>query len=113
MLPTVRTRRTHWIATAWMTCALMSALAGDWPSWRGPTRTGRPAANEPVLTQLPSAPHVVWSIAAGPGYASPIVAEGLVFAMEAQEGKEVLRALEAASGAERWKAIVDETFTDS
>jgi len=33
--------------------------------------------------------------------------------MEAQEGKEVLRALEAASGTERWKAIVDETFTDS
>ena len=113
MLPTVRTRRTRWIATAWMTCALMSTLAGDWPQWRGPTRTGRPAANEPVLTQLPSAPRVVWSIAAGPGYASPIVAEGLVFAMEAQEGKEVLRALEAASGTERWKAIVDETFTDS
>ena len=113
MLPTVRTRRTHWIATAWMTCALMSALAGDWPSWRGPTRTGRPAANEPVLTQLPSAPHVVWSIAAGPGYASPIVAGGRVFAMEAQDGKEVLRALDAASGAERWKAVVDETFTDS
>ena len=33
--------------------------------------------------------------------------------MEAQDGKEVLRALDAASGAERWKAIVDETFTDS
>jgi outer membrane protein assembly factor BamB len=41
------------------------------------------------------------------------VAEGLVFAMEAQQGQEVLRALDAASGAERWKAIVDETFTDS
>ncbi len=96
-----------------MTCALVSALAGDWPQWRGPTRTGRPAANEAVLTQLPSAPHVVWSIAAGPGYASPIVAGGRVFAMEAQDGKEVLRALDAASGAERWKAVVDETFTDS
>jgi outer membrane protein assembly factor BamB len=33
--------------------------------------------------------------------------------MEAQDGKEVLRALDAASGAERWKAVVDETFTDS
>ena len=56
---------------------------------------------------------MVWSIAAGPGYASPIVAGGRVFAMEAQDGKEVLRALDAASGAERWKAVVDETFTDS
>jgi hypothetical protein len=87
MLPTVGTRRAICILAAWMVGVAVPRLSGDWPQWRGPTRTGRVAVNEPVLTRLPSAPHVVWSIAAGPGYASPIVAEGLVFAMEAQEGQ--------------------------
>jgi outer membrane protein assembly factor BamB len=33
--------------------------------------------------------------------------------MEAQEGKEVLRALDAADGHELWKTVIDETFRDS
>ncbi|MCE2827810.1 MAG: PQQ-binding-like beta-propeller repeat protein [Verrucomicrobium sp.] len=87
--------------------------AADWPQWRGPTRTGHPAADEAPLMTLPASPRVVWSVEAGPGYASPVVAGDRVFVAEAQGGKEVLRALDATSGTERWKAVVDETFTDS
>ncbi len=93
--------------------AILGATAADWPQWRGPDRTGHPAPTEPTLTHLPASPRVVWSIAAGPGYASPVVAGGQVFALEAQEGREVLRALDAATGTERWKNVLDETFTDS
>jgi len=75
--------------------------AADWPLWRGPTRTGHPSAEEAPLIALPDSPKVVWSVAAGPGYASPVVAGDLVFAAEAQEGKEVVRALDAAAGTER------------
>jgi outer membrane protein assembly factor BamB len=113
MIHTLGFRRTgRAILVAWA-CSSLSLWAGDWPQWRGPGRTGNPAADEPALTALPAAPRVVWSVAAGPGYASPVVSGGLVFAMEAQDGKEVLRALDAATGSERWKAMVDDTFSDS
>lgn len=112
ILTLVSQRARHAVATL-LGCLLMASLSADWPQWRGPTRTGRPAPQEPALTGLPASPRVVWSIAAGAGYASPVVVDGRVFAAEAQGGKEVVRALDAATGAERWKATVDDTFTDT
>ncbi|NBP23905.1 MAG: hypothetical protein EBU81_04980 [Proteobacteria bacterium] len=117
MPPLAGTRRfARMVTIAWVGGALGAILgvtAADWPQWRGPDRTGHPAPTEPTLTHLPASPRVVWSMAAGPGYASPVVAGGQVFALEAQEGREVLRALDAATGTERWKSVLDETFTDS
>lgn len=87
--------------------------AGDWPQWRGPDRTGHAAADEKSITALPEALRTVWKVPAAEGHASPVVSEGRVFVMEAAEGKEVLRALDAKDGHELWKAFVDETFKDS
>jgi len=101
------------VLAATIGCLLMSSLSADWPQWRGPTRTGRPDAQEPALKGLPASPRVLWSVAAGAGYASPVMAGDRVFVAEAQDGKEVIRALDAVSGAERWQSIVDDTFTDS
>lgn len=91
----------------------IAARAGDWPQWRGPDRTGRASLDTPALTSIPASPRIVWKVAAGEGFASPVVAGGLVFAMEAQDGKEVLRALDAQDGHEHWRAVIDETFRDS
>ena len=113
MLHPLVTDRSRWALVVTLTCSALTVLVGDWPQWRGPTRTGHPGSQEPALKALPQSPRVVWSIAAGPGYASPVVAGDRVFAIEAQDGQEVLRALDSATGAERWKARVDETFTDS
>ena len=113
MLHPLVTGRSRWALVATLACATLPALIGDWPQWRGPTRTGHPGTQEPALKALPQSPRVVWSIAAGPGYASPVVTGDRVFAIEAQDDQEVLRALDSATGAERWKAWVDKTFTDS
>jgi len=117
MFPILTARRLARTLAAALALGLAGGLpthgAADWPQWRGPTRTGHPSTEEAPLIALPDSPKVVWSVAAGPGYASPVVAGDLVFAAEAQEGKEVVRALDAASGTERWKAVVDDTFTDS
>ncbi|MBM3850022.1 MAG: hypothetical protein FJ396_07505, partial [Verrucomicrobia bacterium] len=117
MFPILTARRLARALAAALALGLAGGLpthgATDWPQWRGPTRTGHPSTEEAPLIALPDSPKVVWSVAAGPGYASPVVAGDLVFAAEAQEGKEVVRALDAASGTERWKAVVDDTFTDS
>lgn len=87
--------------------------AADWPQWRGPTRTGQVGPGERPITTLPAAPRNIWKVPAGEGFASPIVAEGRVFAFDAQDGKETLRALDAKDGHELWRTTVDDTFRDS
>lgn len=87
--------------------------AGDWPQWRGAERTGHAATDEKPLLKLPDAARVRWKIPATEGYASPVVAAGRVFVVEAQEGQEVLRSLVAATGHELWRTVIDETHRDS
>jgi outer membrane protein assembly factor BamB len=56
---------------------------------------------------------VVWQVPAGEGLASPVVARGRVLAFDNQDDRETLRALDAASGKEVWRAAIDEPFTDT
>jgi len=99
----------HGLATAG--CGRL--LAGDWPQWRGPARTGHAAPDEKPLSGLPESVRTVWKVPAGEGFASPVVAAGRVYAMDAQNGKETLRALDAADGHELWRTAVDDVFRDT
>lgn len=87
-----------------------AASGGDWPQWRGPDRTGHVHEN---LKALPAEPKVNWKIATTEGLSSPVVAGGKVFHFEAEEGKEVLRALKVENGERIWSAVIDETFKDN
>jgi outer membrane protein assembly factor BamB len=95
-----------------MTCAL-TASAADWPQWRGPQRTGHAAANTRLIERLPAEPQTVWRFKAGEGLSSPVVASGKAFLFDNQSGKETLRAVDAASGKELWRAAIDDVFKDS
>ena len=57
-----------------------TALASDWPQWRGPERTGRSAENN-LLTEWPEGgPKLAWSREdVGAAYSSVSVADGRVF----------------------------------
>ena len=79
------------------------ALAGDWPQWRGPLRTGHVPEGEAVPSTLPADPNVVWQVPVGDGFASPVVAGGRVFHLENENAQEVVRAFAAATGKEIWK----------
>lgn len=92
---------------------LDAARAADWPRWRGPANDGHAPAGTPPIATLPAEPRVLWQVPAGPGLASPVVAGGVVLAFEAQDGMETLRAFDAQTGAERWRAAIDEPFSDS
>jgi len=52
----------------------MGTLAGDWPQWRGPDRTGQ-VKETPGLPATPrgSLP-MKWRVKAGEGFTSPVVA---------------------------------------
>jgi outer membrane protein assembly factor BamB len=86
--------------------------ASDWPQWRGPQRTGHVPSGEPVPATLPQTPQVLWNIPVGFGIASPIVSGDFVIYIDAQNNKEVVHAVERATGKERWNHILDDVHKD-
>ncbi len=76
------------------------------PQWRGRLRDGgasafvEPAAWPDRLTRR-------WRVEVGEGYSSPLIVGPTVFVFSRQDGREILRALDAATGAERWQAGYD------
>jgi outer membrane protein assembly factor BamB len=97
---------------AFLTLTILATSAADWPRWRGPLNTGE-AVGEPALNSLPATPTVLWKIDAGEGFTSPVIAGGKVAFMDNEDGREVLRLLNAADGRELWKAEIDDVFRDS
>lgn len=87
-------------------------LAGDWPQWRGPARDGHAAAGSPEIVALPREPKPTWKRAIGGGFSSPIVAGGKLIYMDAQDGREVVHALDPATGRELWQHDLAEAFGD-
>jgi outer membrane protein assembly factor BamB len=82
--------------------AIRSALAADWPQWRGPNRDNKvtgftaPATWPRELTQK-------WKIPVGLGDASPALVGDKIYVFTRQGEEEVTRCLDAASGNEVWK----------
>jgi outer membrane protein assembly factor BamB len=95
-----------WAATAGPTGA------ADWPRWRGPEGTGHVPAGETVPARLAAEIKPAWRIDIGSGFGSPVVAGGTVYFMDLQDGKEVARAVEAATGKPLWQTPIDEPFKD-
>ena len=85
---------------------------GDWPQWRGPTRTGYASVDAPVPTSLPKELKPVWKISVGSGFSAPIIAGGKLVYLDEQQGKEVAHLLDAATGQELWRVAYDEAFQD-
>lgn len=86
------------------------AVAADWPGWRGPGRDGHAAPGGPTLTSLPAEPRRVWRLKIGDGLASPVVAGGRVYYLDAQGGREVVHAIDRETAAEAWRVPLDEGF---
>ncbi|HEX5214420.1 MAG TPA: PQQ-binding-like beta-propeller repeat protein [Vicinamibacterales bacterium] len=77
-------------------------LAQEWPQWRGPSRDGRVDALA-VPASWPGSLTRSWTLRVGEGHASPVVASGRVFVFSRETGREVVRALALATGAELWR----------
>lgn len=87
-----------------------TALADDWPQWRGPNRDGV-WSERGVVDQFDSPQlETRWRVPLGPGYCSPTVADGRVFVMDRiaePEPKERIHCFDAKSGAEIWSHTYD------
>ena len=88
------------------------AQAADWPRWRGPTGDGHAALAEHSLLNLPDDPEITLKIAAGGGFASPIIAHNRVYLFDHQNGSETIRAIDLDSKEVLWTHDVDRVFKD-
>jgi outer membrane protein assembly factor BamB len=91
-------------------CATFSSAgrvaAQDWPQWRGQNRDGKAAAFR-APQSWPKALSEQWKVAVGDGVATPALVGDKLFVFSRQEGGEVTRCLEAATGKELWKDKYD------
>ena len=90
----------------------LSAAAGDWPQWLGPTRDAHAAADEKAPERLPSELKTVWSKKIGGGFSSPVVAKGRVAYFDEVGESEVLHLVDTKSGQEIWNVPIAAKFQD-
>lgn len=88
---------------------LASASAADWRQWRGDARNGV-VSHRVDFDKLPAALTAAWSAEIGTGYAAPIVSGTRVFTFSRQQGREVVQALDRATGKPIWSASYPAPF---
>jgi outer membrane protein assembly factor BamB len=90
------------IALCVLLLGAVSVPAQDWPQWRGPNRDGK-ATGFSAPKSWPKELTQKWKVKVGEGVATPALVGDRLYVFSREEGNEVLRCLEAASGKELWK----------
>jgi outer membrane protein assembly factor BamB len=75
----------------------------DWPQWRGVNRDAKVTGFTPPAT-WPKTLTQKWKVNVGEGVATPSLAGDKLFVFARQDGQEILRCLDAATGQEVWQA---------
>jgi enterochelin esterase-like enzyme/outer membrane protein assembly factor BamB len=81
----------------------------DWPHWRGPLYSGA-AVDESFVLGSGQGLTVAWQKDLGSGYSSISIADGLAITMFSDGEKDYMIALDAATGEEKWRYKLDETY---
>jgi outer membrane protein assembly factor BamB len=96
-----------------VTMLVWPAAAEDWPGFRGPRRDGRSAEAGLKLKWPDGGPPLVLQVEVGDGYAMASIANGRVFVFDRVEGRERLRALDAATGRSLWTESYSVVYEDA
>ena len=95
------------LPTALLLPLLMAAPAGlraaDWPQFRGPNCTGRPAADTKLPAEIGPSSHVIWKTALPPGHSSPAVVGDRIYLTAVRDKKLVTLALNRQDGKLVWE----------
>jgi outer membrane protein assembly factor BamB len=90
--------------------------AEDWPQWRGPNRDG--VWNETNIMESfpPGGLKISWRARIGPGFSSPVVAEGRVFVTDSQvsrpKAREHVLCFDAKTGKRLWTHAYEVDYAD-
>src|ERR1700731_2680785 len=90
------------VRTATLVLIATLGLAEDWPQFLGPTRNGVYNGNDLAATWPAGGPPVVWKKDVGQGFSGPVVAQGRLILFHRLADKEVVEALDAATGRPIW-----------
>jgi outer membrane protein assembly factor BamB len=104
--------RKHITVVAFLAAAAVGLSAEDWPQFLGPERNG--VYRGPPLAEMWGAqgPRVVWRKTVGQGFSGPVVAQGRVILFHRVGAEEVVEALDARTGAGRWRYAYATTYRD-
>src|ERR1700681_4648614 len=80
----LRPRFAFWFALLAVALAAASAVADDWPQWRGPNRDGVWRETGTLATFPKEGLTIRWRAPVGFGWSSPVVAQGRVYLTDAQ-----------------------------
>jgi len=90
----------------------LSVSAQDWPQFLGPQRNGV-YSGSPLATKWPAGgPRKVWQTSVGTGFAGPVVVGDRVVLFHRVADEEVVDALDAKTGAPRWRFAYRTTYRD-
>jgi outer membrane protein assembly factor BamB len=88
---------------AFSSVAAVGAPNSDWPQWRGPQRTDVSEETGLLKPWPQGGPKQLWLFKnAGNGYSGPAIAAGALYTLGTRDGKEIVLALDASAGTERW-----------
>ncbi len=88
------------------------AHAADWPEFIGPTRD-QVSVETGLIDAFPKGgPRLVWEKAVGKGYSAPSVRGDLLVVHHRLANEEIVEAVEAKTGAPRWKYAYPTTYRD-
>ena len=91
-----------------MTLLASTAVADDWPQFRGPNATGVSTEEHTLPGTFSQTENVLWSADVKEGISSPVVASGCVFVTEmAGPEKFAVIAFDAASGEQLWRQEIE------
>jgi len=90
----------------------LTVVAGDWPQFLGPTRDGVYAGGDIVPAWPAAGPPIVWQKDIGEGFAAPVVASGKVCLFHRVSSREIIEALDAATGKNVWSFDYPTTYRD-
>lgn len=92
---------------------VVHATANYWTEYRGPGRAGI-YDQTPVRTDWPAdGPPELWRQQIGGGYASMVVADGLLFTIEQRRDREVVAAYRTEDGRQAWEHSWNSRFRES
>ena len=92
------------LSTLYLMCAA-TAVAANWPQFRGPERTATSAEQGLMRAWPEGGPEVLWSTPVGQGYAAPSVYDGRVYFNDYDEATSefLVRCVTLADGEEQWR----------
>ena len=86
-------------------------LGLDWPQWRGPGRDAISPQTGQVREWPEGGPEILWRAKVGPGFSGVSVADGKLYTMWDENGKQFLFCLDATTGVEIWRRHLGAAFT--